>query len=109
MPEQNGAEQQPFSVPIDGKRYTLDDITYAERIELRDCVRSTTGNEKAEIVDVYDDMDIVPPFIWLIRRRDNPQYTLEQAQQITPAELFEEERKLDPPKGRARKAPASVS
>lgn len=63
---------------VDGTHYTLDDLTFAELREHRKMVRELSGDETAEVFGAAA-IDYWPPFIYLIRKRSDPEYTLEQA------------------------------
>jgi hypothetical protein len=77
------------SIAVDGRFWTIEDLTWRERRELRDLVREAIANPTAEIRDVIDDADIVPQMVFLLRRRTDPEFTLEQALDMTEAELEE--------------------
>lgn len=111
-------DDEPFGVVIDGEEIKLMDLTFRERRELRAQVRANLGRDDAEIVDVIDDSDVVPPFIWLVKRRTDPTFSLEDAEKITGADLrkwrneLEEKQQADRPPaepadaGNAPSAPA---
>ena len=80
-------EQQRFTIPIDGRLYGLDDLSFRERKELRQLVRESLGRDDAELSDVVDDVDLVPQMVFLIRRRSDASYTLERAMELSLAEL----------------------
>jgi hypothetical protein len=102
----NGNGRPEGSIAVDGRFWTVADLTYRERRELRDEVRKLLGNDHAEIADVVDDADIIPPLVYLIRRRTDPEFTLEQALDMSEAELEEAAEKVDarPTKGRSSQA-----
>lgn len=63
---------------VDGKGYSVDDLTFREQRELRKLVRELVDDPTAELVE-SDLMDVVPVAVFLVRRRGDDTYTLEQA------------------------------
>ncbi|MGI8593939.1 MAG: hypothetical protein ACR2ML_06160 [Solirubrobacteraceae bacterium] len=100
----------PSGVWLDGKQWFLEDLTFAERSELRAIVRENLGEPKAEIADVFDEADVIPGLVYLLKRRDEPDYTLDQARQLTPRDLAQPEAKGKdgrPPAGSGATGPSS--
>jgi hypothetical protein len=95
----NGTPEHDSSsgVPIDGRIYTLKDLTFRERRELRQMIRDSIGRPDAELYDVVDDADLVPCIVYLVKRRTDSAYTLDMALDLTEAELAGEAEVVPPP------------
>jgi hypothetical protein len=91
------------SIAVDGRFWTVADLTFRERRELREMVRQLMGNPHAEISDVSDDADIVPPLVATIKKRTDPSFTLDQALDMTEAELEEAARAVPTKAAKAAK------
>lgn len=78
-----------FQFNVDGTDYTLDDLTYGEQREVRRLVRELSEDPNAEIIPA-DPMDRAPAMVCVIRRRDNPEYTIEEAQEVKPGDVWRE-------------------
>lgn len=86
---QNGqAPAEPTTgVTIDGHVYTLKSLSFRERLELRKLIRASIGRDDAELYDVVDDADLIPNIVYLVKRRSDPTYTLDQALDMSEADL----------------------
>lgn len=63
---------------IEGEGYSPDDLTFREQREMRKVFREFVENPEADLSEA-DMMDLLPVLAYMIRRRDNPGYTLDQA------------------------------
>ena len=95
---------------INGKVYDSNDLTFREERELRQIVRDHLIPPGVD----EDDLtlgDILPATIYILHRRDNPDFTLEEALDLKPRDvLFEGEVEARPtPRGSSgrKKTPAS--
>ena len=77
-------DQQVDAVCIDGQLYTFDDLTFAEQREARDAARRLAPDGDPDEAGV---MDVLPAFVWVVRKRTEPDYTLEQALDLKPSDL----------------------
>lgn len=85
------APSLPLGAMIDGKPYSVADLTYGEQRDLREKLRESFGNPTATAADIefgmYDDMDWIPAFVWLIRRRSSRAYQYEEALSMKPGDV----------------------
>lgn len=84
---------------IEGAGYDLDDLTFREQRELRTVYRQLVEDPDAEVGEAAG-CDLFPVLAYMVRRRDNPEYTLEQALDLKMADL------VAPPTKPAAKKPA---
>jgi hypothetical protein len=97
-------------IPVDGEFYNPDDLTGREQRMLRDAMRELTGNDSATLnafleFGLIDDFDFVCGMTFVIRKRSNDKYTLDEALELKPAEvteaghaLLKEKKRRRPPK-----------
>ncbi len=64
---------------VDGQPYTLDDLTFAELREHRRLVRELADDPTLEVAQAPT-IDFYPPLIFLVKRRSDPAFTLDEAQ-----------------------------
>lgn len=87
-PEPDEERILPLGLMLDGKPYALSDLSYREQREVREKMRESTGNPNVTFGDVMmglvDDMDLVPALVWAIKKRDDPQFSYEQADDLKP-------------------------
>lgn len=69
---------------LDGKPYTVDDLTFREQRKLRDLIRELAPGEDVESAS---EADFIPAFIAVIKQRDDPGFSVEQALDFRPADL----------------------
>lgn len=91
---QEAADEKAQSIWLDGKPYTVDDLSYREQREMRQLACSLV--ESGSIEDATEP-EITPAMVCVIRRRDEPEYTLDQALDVKPRDLEEPE---SPPRKR---------
>lgn len=103
MADDTNGHRPEGSIAVDGRFWTIEDLTFRERRELRSLIRDALENPHAEIRDVVDDADIVPQLVFLIKRRADPEYTLEQALDLSEAELEEAARTVPTKAAKAAK------
>jgi hypothetical protein len=84
---------------IEGQAYSPDDLTFREQREMRQIYRDLMDDPAADLADASN-MDFLPVLAFMIRRRDNPEYTLEQALDLKITEL------VVPPTKQAKRAAA---
>lgn len=93
---------------IDGKPYTVDDLTFRERRELRKTLAELLGVNLDEplveggmprsvvpMVLWANEEDLVPVLVWTIKRRTDPEYAIDTALSLKGGDL---EAPTDPPK-----------
>lgn len=74
------------SIYIEGKAYSPDDLSFREQREMRKLYRDLVEDPAADIGEAAN-MDFLPILAYMIRRRDDPDYTLEQALDLTVSDL----------------------
>ena len=74
-------------IHIEGKGYSPDDLTFREQREMRKLYRDLIEDSQADIAEAAN-MDFVPILVYLVRRRDEPEYTLEQALDLRITDLL---------------------
>jgi hypothetical protein len=72
------ADQAEQAIVIDGDTYTLDDLTFREQHALRSAVRELSGDPEMTVGEAPL-MDFLPALAYVIKRRAEPAYTVEQA------------------------------
>lgn len=90
---------------IDGKPYTADDLTFREQRELRTQVRALLGDPAADLDDAAV-MDFIPAIVYVVKRRDDPEFTMDQALDMEFGDVL---REPDPTKSRAKKPPRETA
>lgn len=82
-------KQPELELHVDGEKIDLDTFTFAEMDEYRRLVR-----ESAEDPDIHPDLaapqDKWPAMVTVIKRRTDPDYTLEQAKQLKRSDILRE-------------------
>lgn len=79
------AKQEPEGLWVDGERYTVSDLTFKEQRELRQIVRDVTGDPEHGMFG--EDCDFIPAFVTVIKRRENPAFKVEDADQLKDTDL----------------------
>lgn len=69
---------------IEGQAYTTDDLTFREQRQLRDFIRELAPDGDP---DEASEADIIPAFICVVKRRETPEFTLDQAQDFKPGDV----------------------
>ena len=72
---------------VDGQPYSADDLTFREQREMRRLYRELVEDPKAELSDAAG-MDYFPLLAFLLRHRDDPDYTLKQALDLKAKDLL---------------------
>lgn len=69
-----------FEVVIDGQQVDLDKFTFRELRELKRAVRDITEDPEADLdLETLPLQEFIPAALFVIRRRDNPSYSLDEA------------------------------
>lgn len=84
-----------LTLAIDGQTYTMDDLTFRERKEVRRLARELDGSPDAELEDIMVD-DLIVAMVTAIKRRGNPEYTTDEAMDIRPTDIVPESRPTEP-------------
>jgi hypothetical protein len=75
MPED---DEQQGGLWIDGELYTVDDLTFKERRLMRTTVRELNSDDPDFDMAFVDPInDTIPVFVWIIKRRTNPDYSMD--------------------------------
>src|SRR3712207_5494549 len=82
MPSQDG-------LWVNGERFTLDDLTYREQREMRTITAQLAPDGD---VEAASEIDLIPAMVTVIRRRTEPDFTVEQALELKPTQLVPEQR-----------------
>ena len=77
-------------VVVDGQAYTVDDLDFAEQLELRDLCRETSGYPDAQPGQVTL-VEFLPSLVTVLHRRTDPSYTLEQATKLRWSDILRDE------------------
>ena len=72
---------------IEGQAYSPDDLTFREQREMRQVYRDLMGDPSADLADASN-MDFLPVLAFMVRRRDDPEFTVEQALDIKVSDLL---------------------
>jgi hypothetical protein len=101
-------------IPVDGQFYTVEDLTGREQRELRDALRELTGNDTATIAAflnfaMVDDFDYACAMTYVVTKRTNEKFTLDDALELKPAEIQEAGRELLKEQRRRPRKPAGSS
>ena len=93
MPEQETEERD--GIWIDGDLYTEDDLTYGEQREVRKLIKQANSDD--EQFDVGDTaiVDLVPAIVTVVKRREDPDFSWNQALEMKPSDLRKPD--TDPP------------
>src|SRR3954447_5523115 len=98
------ADAPEAAVYVDGKPYTLDDLTFRELRDVRQIVRDLTGNPEAGIWE-GDDIDFFPALVTVLKRRDDPAFRVEDAEALTALDLQKPKGNGRPPTKRPKTSP----
>jgi hypothetical protein len=106
--------QEVSGIPVDGELYMVRDLSASEQRELRKILREFTGQEQASLeylVDFgyADECDLVPAVTYLVRKRTDPNYTLEQTDDLDLKEVEQEAVRLTKEKGRRPRRPRAAA
>lgn len=97
MPEPvPSTDSETFSITIGGKRYTDDELTFKEQRELRTLVRQLVEDDKASLAE-QDMMDVLPALVYVIVKRDNPDFTMDEALSMKIGDVLQPDTPPDPP------------
>jgi hypothetical protein len=77
-------DQDQTALFIDGARITIDDLTYREQRDMREFVRNLAPEHDP---DQAGEQDVIPALIAVVKRRTDPEFTLEQALDFKPSDL----------------------
>ena len=75
------------TIYIEGKAYSPDDLSFREQREMRKLYRGLVEDPQADIGEAAN-MDFLPLLAYLVRRRDDAEYTLEQALDLKIGDLL---------------------
>lgn len=75
-----------LTLAVDGDSYTMDDLTFRERKEVRRLARELDGSADAELDDIMVD-DLIVAMVTVIKRRANTDYTTDEAMDIRPSDI----------------------
>ena len=81
-----------YDFVIDGQAVEMDDLTFQEQQEYRALVRESSGDPELN-PRFAEPMDRFPALVFLLRRRANPDYTIEDARSGTYEEFLVEKPK----------------
>jgi hypothetical protein len=94
------APVRPEGIVVDDQLYTVNDLTAGEQVRLRTTLRTLTGHGDAMLGDfIFEDGyadfgDLVAAFTFVIKRRENDAYTLDEALERKPDDVWEESLEL---------------
>lgn len=92
MPEPETPPEQ--EIVVDGEPVELDDLTFREQRELRQTIAGMTGKPINEIeLDMVDLMDFLPTLAWIIKRRTDPDYSMESALELKQKDMLRDKPK----------------
>lgn len=80
---------------IDGTLYTVDDLSFREQRAMREMVRELAPEGDVELATTAD---ALPAFLCVVKRRTDPEFTIDQALDAKPSDL-----QKPPPTKRGRK------
>jgi hypothetical protein len=75
------AENTETRIVIDGAAYTVDDLTFAEQLALRDLCRQTAGDPEAQPL-LCTLPEFLPALVTVVKRRTTPDFPLERALEL---------------------------
>lgn len=103
----------PFAILIDGEKYTMDDLTFRERREVRRLTREVAEDPELDLEDAILD-ELLVAFATVVKQRANPEYTLDEAMDLKLTDISsmgraqEEEETVPPPTEPGRKPRAGA-
>lgn len=73
---------------IDGDPYTVDDLTFRERRLMRKTVIELNEDDPSFDIGLADPVnDTIPAFVWVIKRRADPDYPMDKVLDLKPVDL----------------------
>lgn len=90
-----------YEVYVDGETIDMDDFTFEESDEYRRLVRESAGNPDLAVA-LAENMDRWPAMITVVKRRDNPEFTLADAKTLKSKDILR-------PVGSGKKRPTRAS
>lgn len=89
-----------LTLAIEGEAYTMDDLTFRERKEVRRLARELDGNPSADLDDIMVD-DLIVAMVTVIKRRAHPEYSTDEAMDIRPSDIVPGEEPARPTRRKA--------
>lgn len=77
-------DTEDFALHIDGQAYAVEDLSFREQRTMRDIVRGLAPENDP---DQAAEADIIPALITVIKRREQPDYRVEDALEFKPSDL----------------------
>lgn len=84
-----------LTIAVDGEKFTMDDLSFRERREVRRLTREIAEDPDIELEDALVD-DLLVAFVTVCKQRTNPDFTTDDAMDLKPADL-EVDETPDPP------------
>lgn len=108
------ADEDAELLHIDGRTFDIDDLTYAERKQIKRIVKIDLWDEEVDGdwtgFEAVSPDDFVAATVLVFMRRDDPDATVEQALACKPAEVDPPPRPTEPePVSKPRRSKAKVS
>lgn len=102
MPEADG-------FVIDGVTYSPDDLTFREQREMRKLIREELAENPDADIDDMALADVVPAFVYVVKKRDNPDLTLDDVLDMKLSDFIPDAdgEAAETPTGAAKKPAAS--
>lgn len=85
----------PSAIWIDGNPYTTDDLTFGEQRIMRDLVLKNSPEDVTDPTQAAD-ADFIPAIITVVKARETPSFTYEDALKFKPKDLEPPERPTKP-------------
>jgi hypothetical protein len=89
-------EDDPAGITIDGEKYTMDDLTFRERREVRKLTRVVAEDPDLDLEDAVLD-ELLVAFATVVKQRTDPAYTLDDALDLKVADIVQRGEAADPP------------
>jgi hypothetical protein len=99
------ADKDEELLHVNGQTFDMDDLTYGERREIRRLIRNELWDESVDGEFDWDEVtpdDIVAVTVLVMMRREDPQFTLEQALACKPNEVTPPPTKSTPKRSSSR-------
>jgi len=101
-------EDRPLTIAVDGEKFTMADLTFRERRDLRALARELADDPDLDMEDVMYD-DLILAFAIVAHRRKTPGYSIEDGLDLQIGSLVVDESSEDSEKPRPTKRRAATA
>lgn len=87
--------EDPFTIAVDGETYSMDDLSFKERKEVRKLAREIADDPEAELEDMVVD-DLLVAMVTVCKQKTDPAFTIDAAMELKPGDIVPQPKKAKP-------------